>query len=157
MYNVFEICNYFINKSLRENILINPMKLQKIIYIAYGLYLVESNEKLFKEGIESGPFGPVITKVYNKTCRYGNNYINEPIGYNFSYLKKKIKNSKDLKFLCDVWDACKDINVIGLANFSNSDDSPWALTKNYDTKNCIITDDIIKNYFTKFCKNNNII
>ncbi|WP_366513810.1 type II toxin-antitoxin system antitoxin SocA domain-containing protein [Planktotalea sp.] len=42
------------------------MKLQKLVYIAYGWHLALSGKKLFTEEIEAWKHGPVVPSLYHE-------------------------------------------------------------------------------------------
>jgi len=64
-----------ITKYLVENYkIIQPVKLQKILYFLYLDYLKENNEKLFDEEFEAWVYGPVVTKVFYHIKHHGFNF-----------------------------------------------------------------------------------
>jgi uncharacterized phage-associated protein len=71
------IANYFLWRAWGENIQITPMKLIRLIYIAYGWNLAINNKKLFQEDIQDGKHGPLIASIYHEFKRFGNQPISK--------------------------------------------------------------------------------
>lgn len=63
--------NYVIEYSNNNNIEINNLKLQKILYFSNVKKLLESGELLFDESMEKWKYGPVIPSVYHEYKKYG--------------------------------------------------------------------------------------
>jgi len=70
------VAKYFLVKAREDGELISPLKMQKLVYYAYAWFLVKKNERLFKEGIQAWPNGPVIPSLYQELKKYGSNPIN---------------------------------------------------------------------------------
>ena len=72
-YTAFHIANYFLWRAWEEGIEITPLKLIKLVYIAYGWNLVlnKDRSKLFEERIEAWKYGPVIPSVYHEFKKFG--------------------------------------------------------------------------------------
>ncbi len=169
-YSVDEIANYFIEKGIEENKPSNPMKLQKILYFAYGWYLAYfGDKKLFDEAIQAWKYGPVIESVYHEVKSYGNYAITSPISkfflgetsvFSFQYKTPKIsfKNDDDKDFLDSIWKAYSKFPALQLSAMTHEDGTPWhalALKHGHDIpKGETITDESIKEYFSAL-KNKN--
>jgi uncharacterized phage-associated protein len=76
-YTAFHIANYFLWRAWEEGIEITPLKLIKLVYIAYGWNLVLNNERpiLFEEKIETWKYGFVIPSIYHEFKKFGKNQI----------------------------------------------------------------------------------
>ena len=61
-----EIAEYFLTLGRRDEVEIDPLKLQKLLYYAQSWHLAELGELLFKEKIEAWPVGPVVSRVYGQ-------------------------------------------------------------------------------------------
>lgn len=64
MYSALAIANYFVEKHKQDCGPIGPLKLQKLVYIAYGWCWGETRKRLFADRIEAWALGPVIPSVY---------------------------------------------------------------------------------------------
>jgi uncharacterized phage-associated protein len=74
--STFACANYIIENLHKRNIDdLTNLKLQKLLYFAYGVHLSLFNEKLFEGEIQAWKFGPVIPEVYNEFKDHGKNPI----------------------------------------------------------------------------------
>jgi uncharacterized phage-associated protein len=72
----FASANYIIEKLGKYKIRdVTNLKLQKLLYFAYGVHLSLYNEKLFTAPIQAWQLGPVIPCVYQEFKDYGKNPI----------------------------------------------------------------------------------
>lgn len=62
-YSAIDIAKAIITEIKNQDSYINITKLQKLLYIVYGVYLVEENQELFNEEPLCLPFGPVFDSV----------------------------------------------------------------------------------------------
>ena len=63
----------YLNQKAREMKLdVNVTKIQKWLYICYGIHLAAKKEQLLKERPKAWQFGPVFPKVYKKQQKNGN-------------------------------------------------------------------------------------
>jgi len=55
---------YLAKKAKEANLEINVTKLQKLLYICYGLYLADTNDQLLHERPEAWQYGPFFPSVH---------------------------------------------------------------------------------------------
>ena len=72
--SVYEVANRFIEIYNNKREKLSNRKLQKLVYLAYGFYLVFENKKLFDEKFEAWPHGPVCKKLYDEIKENNNVY-----------------------------------------------------------------------------------
>jgi len=78
---------YLSQKAIELNKSVNVTKLQKWLYICYGLYFAFYGEQLLTERPKAWEFGPVFPKVYNKQRK--RNTLNDlPIETSLGELKQ---------------------------------------------------------------------
>jgi uncharacterized phage-associated protein len=147
MYHPLQIANYFINKSFQTGVLLTPMKLLKLVYLAHGWNLGIRGQNLITEAAEAWKYGPVIRSVYDMFKKYGTAEITSMAN---SYAHSNI--DEDSKKLLDkVWDVHKDYNGLQLSTITHEPGSPWDLAWNRDGGNStpckIIPNDSIKDYY----------
>lgn len=147
MESALSIAGYFIEKSFQEGIRLTNMQLQKMVYIANGLYLGLTSERLIKEEVEVWNYGPVIKPLYDSLKTFGSGKITVNIPGSYSAPVNLDDNNKNA-VLDFTWKACKDKDGIQLSNWSHKDDSPW--TKAYRENKSIIPDGYMIDYFKKF-------
>ena len=76
--NALSVANYFIGLALKERRDIRPLKLMKLVYIAYGYALAMLGRSILNprfDRVEAWKFGPVIPSVYHSFKIYGNGPI----------------------------------------------------------------------------------
>lgn len=72
-----DIAKYYLYRSSLDGDLITPLKMQKMVYLAYAVHLAKKKEKLFKEPIEAWPNGPVVPSLYRALKKYGSSPVAE--------------------------------------------------------------------------------
>lgn len=78
MYTPNHIANFMLDRADTEDRPISPMKLLKLVYIAYGWYLALLDEKLFDETIYAWQHGPVIESLYHEFKHFRSHPITQP-------------------------------------------------------------------------------
>ncbi len=77
---VFASTNYIIEKLGEKKINdLTNLKLQKLLYFAYGVHLSLFNEKLFTDEIQAWKHGPVIPLIYTNFKNHGKNPIGSDV------------------------------------------------------------------------------
>lgn len=74
-YSAMTVANYIIYYTKKNNLEMNNLKLQKILYFLQGLYLINKRELLFFDAIEKWQYGPVVPEVYHAFKDYRSNSI----------------------------------------------------------------------------------
>jgi uncharacterized phage-associated protein len=67
---VFGVANYILDTLDESKISITNLKLQKLLYFAYGINLFIYNVKLFNSPIQAWSLGPIIPEVYKEFKNY---------------------------------------------------------------------------------------
>lgn len=140
---IFDVANYFINKSDEEN-LMTPLKLQKICYYAQAWSLVWEGEELFHEDFQAWVHGPANYDLFKKY--QGQRYIdNTSVECNY-----EIFNEEQIETLEIVWEAYGKYSGDYLEQLTHQED-PWIKTRGNlsvgDKCDRIIKKDIIKKYY----------
>jgi uncharacterized phage-associated protein len=136
-----------LKRAKEQNIEISNMSLQKLLFIANGLYLAKNGAPLIQEPIEVWPYGPVIKSVYQEFKSYGNSAIKQiPLSYSINQQKELDKATDDvIEFALEI---AKNLNAIQLSNWTHLPESPWTEAKKNNEKE--ISNDLMINYFKKF-------
>ena len=155
-YTPQHIANYFLKKSFDEGIIMSPLKLLKMVYIAYGWHHALKGEKLFHEPIEAWEHGPVVPTLYHEFKHYGKSSITDLAEeYDASMEKSHIptvpESDTEMRLILDkVWAAYKSFSAWALRNKTHEKDGPW--DKVYDRYNrdaTLVDEDISAHYKLK--------
>lgn len=148
-YSSIDVAMYILTAAREKRIVINMTKLQKLLYVAYGIYLAVRGERLTDEHPQAWPYGPVFPSTRNHLLDY--NFTNNSMGSNDT-TAQKFHEDTELNSLVDLvfrsfgrWTAGQ------LTTWSHEQGSPWEKTK------CTpgfmwgqtIPDEYIKEYFSK--------
>ncbi|MGU3401571.1 Panacea domain-containing protein [Brucellaceae bacterium D45D] len=152
-YTPQHVANYFITRAANESVPLTPLKLVKLVYIAYGWVLALTNEKLFNEPIEAWKHGPVIPSVYHEFKDFGS----APIGrnaLNIDYDSWEIdepeipSDDKQVHFILDrVWTVYKGLSGSTLRNKTHEADTPWTKVFEDGVRGIKLRDEDIKEHF----------
>lgn len=155
-YPAIVVANEIVKLANAEKIDITPMKLQKILYLANGIYFKRKGEKLIKEKFEPWEYGPVVKSVYNVYRECGGNNINSPIDQfiatgsdSFIPASKIHVANEDLEIIKEAWDNAKNLSAFTLSAWSHNKNSPWDKAYSADPRPDYISDDDIKEYFDR--------
>lgn len=74
-YKAIDIAKYIIMYCTQREVTVSNIKLQKILYFVYGVYLVRTGSPLFEDEFRAWQYGPVVEAVYNEFCIFGGSYI----------------------------------------------------------------------------------
>lgn len=145
------IANYMLDRGADAGLVITHLKLQKLVYYAYGWGSAILDADFFAEDIEAWPHGPVVPALWHEFKGYRANPIT---GRSIRYdpntdavsiyaLDKRVRASK--RVLADVWDAYGRMSASQLRNLTHSPGSPWHDT--YHDGGGVIDKDEIRRYF----------
>lgn len=76
--NALSVANFFINLAKKDGEKLRPLKLMKLVYIAYGYALALLDRSIIDyrfDKVEAWKLGPVIPSVYHSFKIYGKNPI----------------------------------------------------------------------------------
>jgi len=76
LIETFGVVNFMLSELDRFEIAVDHLKLQKLLFFAYGIHLSMFNEKLFPSQIQAWKLGPVVPVVYQE---FKHKNGNEPI------------------------------------------------------------------------------
>lgn len=145
VYKSTTVAKYIVAMANEKKIRMNVTKLQKLLYITYGTYMVYMEKILTDEKPEAWPYGPVFpsTRLY---------FLNEEfstVSLDDSELKS-IKNDSKLNTIVHaVLDHFGKWSATNLTEWSHKSGSPWDYTKSQFGFHwgVEINDYIIKDYF----------
>jgi len=152
-YTPQHIANYFLDRAAQEGAPVTQMKLQKLVYIAYGWALALTNNRLFDEPIEAWEHGPVIRSLYDEFKRFGGAPIRErAIEFNldgFETTEPRVPDSDaDTVMILDkVWAAYRRFSGWQLRQKTHEPGTPWSVTYDPKERDRVISDEVIRPHF----------
>ena len=145
------IANYFI-----ENIEdVSNLKLNKLIYLAFGIAYGYYNRLLVKEPIQAWRLGPVIPSIYHEFKRYGYgkikklSYIDNPLTDERSYPMIEEDDKEAIDSLETVKKEYGYMSASELIDYTHEIGGPWYSVYQDGDFNIEITPKMIKEYFKK--------
>lgn len=145
-YNSVEVAKYIAAKANEEKFGINMTKMQKLLYIVYGVYLRVYEIRLTNEHPQAWPYGPVFPTTRNKLLK------EDLYGISMNDVSDELKKDKTLKTIIDfVFGKFGTWNAGQLSEWSHRDGSPWFYTTKTDNFKwgMQIQDYLIYDYFKK--------
>lgn len=139
------VANALIQEANKKLFSVSNMKLQKLTYLAYGLYMDVKKEKLFPEEIQAWKYGPVIPELYHSFKLYHANPIP-----NDHYLVNDVKNdiTSEIKDLVEaVIEMHGEKSAGELVDFTHRDGTPWSKAYQAGNSNIVIRDDLIQKFY----------
>jgi uncharacterized phage-associated protein len=152
-YTARHISNYFLERAEREGQALTQMKLQKLVYIAYGWYLALTNSKLFEDRIEAWQHGPVIPDLYEEFKNFGREPITvKSIEFDLDSLEATEptvpEHDENTQVILDrVWESYKRFSSAALRSKTHEADTPWSRVYDPDKRNQLLRDEDIGEHF----------
>lgn len=152
-YTPQHIANYFLDRAAKEGSQITQMKLQKLVYIAYGWALALTGRRLFDEPIEAWEHGPVIRSLYDEFKRFGGDAIKgRATEFNlddFDISEPRVpEDDADTVLILDkVWAAYRRFSGWQLRQKTHEPGTPWSVTYNPQERDKVIPDEVIRPHF----------
>ena len=161
-YAPLSVANGFLEFGFRDEVAVDPMKIQKLCYFAHGYYIAaKDGVPLIQEGFQAWPFGPVNPTIYETFKEYGRDPITD-FGKAFNYsLRTKTPIAPPetdklfLKIRDRVWELYGKRRSMTLSDLTHKAGGAWDKTFNAadGLKNAPIPNSAIaaefKNYVTK--------
>lgn len=137
---VVTIANWFIKQGVKEKIPISRIRLQKLMYFAWGEFWVFYKTHLFETDFYAWKYGPVIPELYEEVKNANNNHpflVTNPINHDECEL-----SNREIESIARSYSKHKDKSEWDLVNLSHSGDD-YKTTEQYQ----IIPKDRMKNRF----------
>ena len=132
LYKGKSIANGFLVLGCRDGQLINPLKLQSLLYFANGYYMAENlGQALVNEYFEAWDYGPVIPSVYYEFKEYKDLGIKRFAStWNVAAQKLTLapvpfRDRLASEMIAWVWDTCKSRSDLDLSHMMQKLGSPW--------------------------------
>jgi uncharacterized phage-associated protein len=153
-YSYQAVANNFIRLASKSDKIIDPLKLQKLIYFAQGWHLALTDKPLINQPFYAWKFGPVISELYHQ-CK---NYRREPIrslltqtklSPNGEFIEETplVEVERSVEIINLVFDKYGHISGGKLSAMSHIEGSPWCEVFDEKIEGNQIRNDAIKDYF----------
>lgn len=149
MINVHDAAEWFIqvaaNKKLGDGEGVTMLKLQKLLWYAYGWWLAQRDEPLFEARVEAWANGPVIPSVYHRwdEARRGARIEPDP-KWNVDTIPEDVK-----AYLWKVWLEYGQYSAWRLREMTHAPGTPWHRCHREGVRNVRIPDRLIRTYFAR--------
>ena len=128
-YFALQIANAFIRKGLADRITVDPLKVQKLVYLSHGWNLAFLKTPLITEAVEAWQYGPVVPELYRAFREFG-----------YSTISKEADEPKDVtplneetkSLLREVWAKYGRISGVELSAMTHEQGYAWDLTRQSD-------------------------
>ena len=152
-YTASHVANYFLRQSRKERRNLSHLKLQKLVYIAYGWCWEILGRPLFRDRIEAWRYGPVVPDLYHEFKHCGGQPIRQwSAHYDFEsreFIIREVQpDGRVAGVLHKVWEAYKPFSAEQLRNMTHSPGTPWKETYK-PGKNRRIPDELIRKHFAE--------
>lgn len=156
MHSSIAIANYFLKLAEKDGAELTHMKLQKLVYIAYGWHFAFFEKPMLSETVEAWRWGPVFPVLYAEFKHYGNQPITKPgiVPINDAEEEEEVTEPDLQEFLQAVWDNYKSYSSLELSALTHEEGTPWRTTieqhQNYKhmfPSSLVIPQDLIADYY----------
>ncbi len=149
--NVFSVADYFI-RNIGKKSRVDNLKLNKLVYIAFGFSISKQNIPLFDEEIQAWQYGPVIPVLYHHFKSHKSENIEDPSNKGINIEKDSSEGTiKILKLVKDIYESKEGLEMVEL---THQPKTPWSYSYNGSGKNPI-DKSVIKEYYDIFISNLN--
>ncbi len=154
-YTPAHVANFFLDKAHEEGRAIDPVKLQELVYIAYGWVLAVLDRRLFEEPVEAWRHGPVIPSLYHEFKHYRwqpiREYALEVDWEDHDFVEPRIPpDDHNLQVvLGKVWNVYKRFSGWALREKLHQAGTPWAAVHEENARHKQIPDNLIRDHFTR--------
>ena len=159
--NALSVANYFIELAKNDKVEIRPLKLMKLVYMAYGYALAIIDRSIIDprfDKVEAWRYGPVIPSVYHSFKQYRDSPVTEKTvvmvsddDYLVGFVEPKLKD-KSARKVCDfVWKRYRDHSDSELVSLHHGQATPWAQVYR-EGQNCTIPEVMTKAFYKGLVK-----
>lgn len=157
LYSPAAIANFFIDKGCQTKNLVDPMKLQKLVYFAHGWCLAIYGRPLIDERIEAWTYGPVVPSLYHAIKHNGSAPLESPIALRPSVFDDKPPrvdhdDNETVELLERIWEVYGKHSSLSLSQMSHDPEGAWhkiweGEARRGRIKGVDIPETLIKEYF----------
>lgn len=125
------VANTFLYCAFKEDIVVTPMKLQKLTYFLFREFAKETGEPLFSERFEVWKHGPVLPSIFYEFQSFGKEKITKFAKNAQGKVQILDLNSNRVLFECfnKIWIKYKRYSGSELSNITHQPGSAWCKAK----------------------------
>ena len=159
------VANRLLDLGRERQLIIDPMKVQKLIYYAHGWHLALTGRPLLDRSVEAWQYGPVLPDVYRAFQDFGAQPITEPARYaavdgNKLVLRRYKLPAHDPdadyadRILRRILEQYGNYSAIELSMMTHAQGTPWAQawSENQGKRYIPISDEEIEAWFKSVLK-----
>jgi uncharacterized phage-associated protein len=140
------VANGFLALARRDGEILDPMKIQKLVYLAHGWNLAFHGDPLIKQNVEAWRYGPVIPTLYHEFKKFRAS----PITENAPTPEDAEELSAGANALMEVvWGKYRPYSAIQLSMFTHEPGYAWDLTIKECGPYSIIRNELIRDEFQR--------
>ena len=159
-YLAAAVANSFLNIAKSEGGLVDPMKVQKLVYFAHGWHLGFERGALSAEYAQAWRWGPVFPKLYGAVKIWGSEPIMDSVSameinhskFRWSTPSIPSEDTFAMELTERVWKVYGHMSGPALSQLTHEPDGPWDVIrkKNPALRNQVIPNHLIqKNFYQK--------
>src|SRR5437016_3201734 len=126
-YDVLGVANDLLRLGRDENISVDPLKLQKLVYLAHGWHLAFTDQPIIDDQVEAWEYGPVVRRLYKEFKEFKASPINRPAKSPHS---SPPPGSDSDQLVRRVWSTYKPYSGIQLSTLTHQPGSAWDIVRN---------------------------
>jgi uncharacterized phage-associated protein len=124
-YDARIIANYFLELGSRDRIPLDPLKIQKLVYLAHGWHLAFFGRPLILQSVEAWRYGPVVQSLYSEFRDFRACPITRPA---YAAENTATLDAQTKSFLENVWQTYRQYSPVQLSMITHEPGYAWDLT-----------------------------
>jgi uncharacterized phage-associated protein len=143
-YDVLDVADEFLNLARRDKSPVDPLKLQKLVYLGHGWNLALRSIPLILNDVEAWKWGPVVPKLYHRFRDFRANPITTPPRSDSPV------DDKSRAMIESAWKVYKPFSSIQLSMLTHESGSAWDIIRRAaanDWTSPVIPNELIKEEF----------
>lgn len=144
-HSAAEVANVFIELAQRDSVFLSNMRLQKLVYIAYGYCLAILGRPLFDDEIQAWEYGPVIPDLYHQLKKFGAGEVTEFI----PEVGGIPGDGSERQIIENVWQAYSGFSALELSGITHNEGTPWSVAWKEGKPHVAIPNHLIQPHYEK--------
>jgi uncharacterized phage-associated protein len=124
-YDVFSVSNEFLRLAREDQTSIDPLKLQKLVYLSHGWNLAFTGNPLIRDVVEAWTYGPVIPRLY----REYREFKASPVTRDAKISSPVVLDNVARELIKNVWSTYKQYSPIALSMLTHEAGSAWDIVR----------------------------